>query len=55
MLLEAGADVRNLKDVKWCSTEDGRSGPGTGRHVAMFILDPWKIKPVSEKLQTTLF
>jgi len=40
MLLEAGAVVRNLKDVRWCATEDGQQGPGTGRHVAMFILEP---------------
>ena len=40
MLLDAGAKVRNLKDVKWCATEDGSPGKGTGRHVAMFILDP---------------
>lgn len=40
MLLEAGAKVENLKDVKWCATEDGSVGPGTGRHVAMFILYP---------------
>lgn len=38
MLLEAGAEVRNLKDVKWCATEDGSSGPGIGRHIGMFIL-----------------
>jgi hypothetical protein len=42
MLLEAGAQVRNLKDIKWCATEDGTPGPGTGRWVAMFILDPEK-------------
>lgn len=40
MLLEAGAQVRNLKDVHWCATEDGQSGKGMGRWVAMFILDP---------------
>ncbi len=40
MLLEAGAEVRNLKDVKWCATEDGTPGPGTGRHVACFVLKP---------------
>lgn len=38
MLLEAGAEVRNLGDVKWCATEDGLPGPGTGRHIAQFIL-----------------
>lgn len=40
MLLDAGAKVRNLRDVRWCATEDGSEGPGTGRHIAMFILDP---------------
>lgn len=40
MLLDAGATVRNLKDVKWCATEDGTPGKGTGRHIAMFVLDP---------------
>ncbi len=40
MLLEAGAKVRNLKDVRWHATEDGSQGPGTGRHVACFILEP---------------
>lgn len=44
MLLEAGAKVRNLKDVKWCATEDGQPGKGTGRHIACFILDPVKAK-----------
>ena len=42
MLLEAGAEVRNLKDVKWCATEDGEPGQGTGRWVAAFVLDPDK-------------
>lgn len=40
MLLDAGAKVRNLKDVKWCAIEDGSEGKGTGRHIACFILDP---------------
>jgi hypothetical protein len=39
MLLEAGAKVRNLKDVKWCSIEDGNPGKGTGRWIAAFILE----------------
>jgi len=38
MLLAAGAEVRNLGDVKWCATEDGTPGKGTGRHIACFIL-----------------
>ena len=40
MLIEAGAKVENLGDVKWCATEDGYAGKGTGRHIAMFILEP---------------
>lgn len=40
MMIQAGAEIRNLKDVKWRATEDGSTGPGTGRHVAMFILNP---------------
>lgn len=42
LLLEAGATVRNLKDVKWCATEDGMPGKGMGRHIAAFILEPVK-------------
>jgi len=39
MLLDAiGSEVRNLGDVRWCSTEDGMAGKGTGRHIACFIL-----------------
>lgn len=38
LLLEAGAEVRNLRDVRWCATEDGLPGKGTGRHIAAFIL-----------------
>ena len=39
MLLAAGAEVRNLGDVKWLATEDGSAGKGTGRHIACFVLD----------------
>lgn len=42
MMLAAGAEVRNLGDVRWCSIEDGKPGNGTGRHIACFILDPTK-------------
>lgn len=38
MMLAAGAEVRNLGDVKWLATEDGSEGKGTGRHIAAFIL-----------------
>ena len=39
MLIQAGAKIENLGDVKWCATEDGAEGNGTGRHIAMFILN----------------
>lgn len=38
MLLKAGAQVRNLGDVRWLAIEDGSQGKGTGRHIAEFIL-----------------
>lgn len=41
MLAATGAaNVRNLGDVRWCATEDGSQGKGTGRHIAAFILYP---------------
>lgn len=40
MLLAAGAEVRNLGDVRWRAIEDGSEGKGTGRHIAAFILSP---------------
>jgi len=44
MLLKHASEVRNLGDVKWCATEDGKAGPGIGRHVACFILDPRQVE-----------
>ncbi len=32
-------EVRNLRDVRWCATEDGSQGKGIGQHIAMFVLD----------------
>ena len=40
MLLESGARVENLRDVRWLATEDGSAGKGTGRHIAAFIIEP---------------
>jgi hypothetical protein len=40
LLLEAGAKVRNLRDVKWCAIEDGKPGRGIGQHIACFVLEP---------------
>lgn len=38
-LLNAGAELRSLGDVKWCSTEDGSAAPrGIGRYTMAFIL-----------------
>lgn len=53
MLLAAGAQVRNLKDVRWRATEDGSQGPGTGRWVAMFVLEPETFTPSNNRLQPT--
>jgi hypothetical protein len=39
-MIAAGAEIRNLGDVRWLSTEDGQAGKGTGRHIACFILRP---------------
>lgn len=39
MLLDAGARVRNLGDVRWLATEDGTAGKGIGQHIACFILE----------------
>lgn len=37
-LLNAGAELRSLGDVKWCATEDGSPGKGIGRFTMAFIL-----------------
>ena len=54
LLVEAGAEIRNLKDVKWCATEDGLPGKGTGRHIAAFILKPGPPQDPSKPYQTLL-
>jgi hypothetical protein len=38
-MIEAGAKITNLGDIKWCATEDGLPGKGTGRHIACFVLE----------------
>ena len=40
MLIKAGAEIRNLGDVKWVATEDGSEGKGTGRWIAAIVLRP---------------
>lgn len=40
MMIEAGAKISNLGDVKWIATEDGSAGKGKGRHIAQFVLEP---------------
>lgn len=37
-ILGDDAEIRNLGDVRWLSTEDRTPGKGTGRHIACFIL-----------------
>lgn len=46
MLLDAGAKVRNLKDIKWEAIEDRNAHKGTGRHIAMFVLEPGTEKEI---------
>jgi hypothetical protein len=53
LLLEAGATVRNMKDVRWCAIEDGSQGTGTGRWVAMFVLEPENFTPSDDRLDPT--
>jgi hypothetical protein len=38
LLIGENPKIRNLGDVRWCSIEDGTPGPGTGNHIACFIL-----------------
>jgi hypothetical protein len=40
MMIQAGAQIRNLGDVRWHSIEDGQAGKGTGRWIACFVLEP---------------
>lgn len=40
MMVNAGAMIRDLGDVRWCATEDGKPGKGIGRGIACFVLDP---------------
>lgn len=54
MMIEAGAEIRNLKDIRWHATEDGSQGPGTGRHVAMFILKPVTNKTINMPFTTII-
>ena len=44
MLIEAGVEIRNLGDVKWQATEDKGAHAGTGRHIAMFVMNPKAMK-----------
>jgi hypothetical protein len=39
MLIQAGARIRNLGDIRWLATEDRSAGQGSGRHIACFILE----------------
>ena len=49
MMIKAGAEIRNLGDIKWLATEDKTPGKGTGRHIACFILK--KVKEVKKDEQ----
>jgi len=50
MMLQAGAVIRNLKDIHWYAIEDNSEGTGTGRHVACFILEPKGFKRTTNKI-----
>lgn len=52
MMLKAGAIIENLGDIHWLAIEDGSQGPGTGRHVACFILEPKGFKKTTSKKLT---
>jgi hypothetical protein len=54
-LIDAGAELRNLGNVKWLATEDGLPGDGTGRHVACFILNRNKVVSEEHKSQLKIF
>jgi hypothetical protein len=51
-MINEGAKIRNLGDIHWHSIEDGSIGPGTGRHIACFILEPKEFKRKSKKILT---
>ena len=44
-MIAVASEIRNLDDIRWLSIEDQQPGPGTGRHVACFVLDPHKSVP----------
>jgi len=49
LFLGAGANIKNLGDVRWCAIEDGKPGKGTGRWIACFVLDPTIRKPAHDR------
>ena len=49
-MIEAGAEIRNLKDVRWEAIEDRSAGLGTGRWIACFVLDPKNLKQRQKEL-----
>lgn len=48
-ILGPQADVRNLGDVRFCATEDGSQGKGTGRHIGCFVFRPDSPRPKQYK------
>lgn len=49
MLMAAGAEVRNLGDIRWLATEDRSVGPGIGQHVACFVLANQSFEPDAKR------
>lgn len=54
-MIASGAEIRNLGDIKWLSTETDMfgnhyPGVGTGRWIACFVLDPNKNKTLEDSI-----
>lgn len=39
MMVDAGAKIRNMSDIRWHAIEDGTARKGIGRGIACFILE----------------
>ena len=51
-LIQTGAEIRNLGDVRWHSIEENKAGKGTGRWIAQFILRGDQ-KPINDTIVDT--
>jgi hypothetical protein len=46
-LINAADQIRDLGDVRWRAIEDQKIGPGTGRYIACFVLEPKAAREVA--------